>query len=193
MKFDPPPWILGSLLLLLMPSLAQAERTWEFTILDDGRPCFRGLLSAPDDIPPVVVASDGLCTERIQLGSNSVLDRNLSGHVTLEGNVEFHFEDLPPVHLERLRLIYDPDPEENGDGSWVGGNKDWLLHPQDTSTILSELYKHENIRRLKERGRTLSPTSQNRITIGLLGLGVGFALGILCSVVWSGTQQSRRL
>ncbi len=118
----------------LTPSPAQAMRFWWFDIHVDGKPAFAGGLGMSDRNAPLTVARQ-LHRAVIHLGSDSSLDENTGGDVTLKGDVVFSFPDLPKLHFKQLRLIYRRDPLR--DSGWVvGGYFDWHLHPDDAAMII---------------------------------------------------------
>ena len=133
----------------------------------------------------------GGAAARLNLGSDSVLDEHTTGDVTLTGEVVFRFVELPPVRLESLRLVRDPDPVRGSGGSFVGGYRDWYLHPEDTEKILYELTKHDRSLPSFESSSTASAGSPIEIGAILMGVGVGFASGAICSVAWRRFAQSR--
>lgn len=118
----------------LTPNSAQAMRFWWFDIQVDGKPAFAGGLGMSDRNSPLTVVRE-LRRAGIQLGSDSSLDKNTSGDVTLKGDVVFSFPDLPKLHFKQLRLIHKLDPFRDK-GSVAGGYFDWHLHPDDAAMII---------------------------------------------------------
>jgi len=64
----------------------------------------------------------------VQLGTDSFLDENTSGDITLTGDVVFRDQEHPPLHRKQLRLVYQRDESSRANGYFAtGGFYDWRL------------------------------------------------------------------
>lgn len=125
--------ILATGLLLGMAADGAAMRFWWFDITRDGKPAFSGGIGMSDDTPPREVLASAVRDGRLQPSRETVLtEQELSGDVTLEGEIVFSFPELEPVTLSRLRIVHDPEPRTPGKSGYF----DWRLHSEDAKAII---------------------------------------------------------
>jgi hypothetical protein len=122
--------------ILLLAADAAAMRFWWFDITRDGKPTFAGGIGASDRTAPRSVLESALRRGKMQIARGSSLtgEELSGGDFTMEGEIVFHFPELRPVRLSRLRIVHDPEPRESGKDEsryW-----DWRIHPADASEIL---------------------------------------------------------
>lgn len=136
--------------------LAEAGGYWRFYISVDGKPAFTGGVGVFGDFSPLDHLESSV-KGGVQLGTDSFLDENTSGDITLTGDVVFRDQQHPPLHMKRLRLIYNQHESDRLDSTFVaGGYYDWRLHPDDASFIVSH-YRHEaGVARVMRIGRVIA-------------------------------------
>lgn len=120
---------------------AVAGGYWRFYISVDGKPAFTGGVGVFGEFSPLDHLESSV-KGGVQLGTDSFLDENTSGDITLTGDVVFRDQEHPPLHMQRLRLVYDRHLADRLSGTTVaGGYYDWRLHPDDAAFIVSH-YRH---------------------------------------------------
>lgn len=110
---------------------------WRFFISVDGKPAFTGGIGVFGEYRPLDHLESSV-KGVVQLGTDSYLDENTTGDVTLTGDVVFRDQDHPPLHMKQIRLVYHPDESLRASGGTVaGGFYDWRLHPDDAAFIVA--------------------------------------------------------
>lgn len=109
---------------------------WRFYISVDGKPAFTGGIGVFGEYSPLDHLESSVAGV-VQLGTDSYLDENTKGDVTLTGDVVFRDQHHPPLHMKQIRLVYRPDESFRASGGTVaGGFYDWRLHPDDAAFIV---------------------------------------------------------
>lgn len=120
-----------------MPTRAVAGGYWRFFISVDGKPAFTGGIGVGGEFSPLDHLESSV-QGGVQLGTDSFLDENTSGDITLNGDVVFRDQVHAPLHMKRLRLVYDRHEADRQSGTTVaGGYYDWRLHADDAALIVS--------------------------------------------------------
>ena len=124
--------------------LAVAGGYWRFYISVDGKPAFTGGVGVFGDFSPLDHLESSV-KGGVQLGTDSYLNENTSGDITLTGDVVFRDQQHPPLHMKQLRLVYERDESDRLNGNFVaGGYYDWRLHPDDAAFIVTHYRREAN-------------------------------------------------
>ncbi|MBL8809509.1 MAG: hypothetical protein JNM43_04970 [Planctomycetaceae bacterium] len=166
------------LVTLSSTATAVAGGYWRFYISVDGKPAFTGGVGVFGEYSPLDHLESSV-KGGVQLGTDSFLDENISGDITLTGDVVFRDQEHPPLHMKQLRLVYDRHLADRLSGTTVaGGYYDWRLHPDDAAFIVSH-YRHQ---------ASAVRTVQLAKTLGAIAV---TSVILICLFLWS--RRRRRL
>ena len=155
-------FLLVTVFVLVMSSstsTAVAGGYWRFYISVDGKPAFTGGVSVFGEYSPLDHLESSV-KGGVQLGTDSFLDEDTSGDITLTGDVVFRDQEHSPLHMKRLRLVYDRHLADRLSGTTVaGGYYDWRLHPDDAAFIVSHYRQRANAVRAVQLAKIFGATA----------------------------------